>query len=543
MSGTKAFDKTKESITKQGAAAEMAQAKNKGLIGALDGLKSQIETVGLALTRPLLDPLERIIRKIADMVPILASVNPQLVKMGFGFLAAMSIMIPVIGTLGGVAMAIGFIGAPITMLVLAIATLAGLWVVNWGSVRETTSNAATSIITSIKNIGTTIHDHLGVILQVSTILVGAWAATVAKQAVVATYMWAVAHWNLIRAFAAGVAAQVGFLLFAVQYYTVIYGPVVAANIKAAASFIYLGAVGIAGALQQLGRFIIVAAISGVQAVYNLANAVLIASGQFIWFAAQSVTNAILALVRFGITGMLIAAMLLPQLIVSLAKAAWSFMIMAVQGVGAAIRAFATFIATSLIGVIASIPALIMSLGAAAKAFVVLGVQATIAAVKMVGAWVAAALPAIIAAVGSIVAAVGTLLLPILLIGAAIAMVATAWQQNWGDMQGIVGKAINWISDLLSRFVNWMRNTFMSIPGMSQFLDWVGGGIEALGDTVGPVLDTGRKLGQDFITEFTSGFPNARKKISEMLGLDIGALVFPEGDKIPTIEEILAKIKN
>lgn len=66
--GVEAFDKMKGAVTKEGAAAELAGARMKGLRGAIEGMKSQVETALLTLAEPMLGPLEEGMRGFADVI-------------------------------------------------------------------------------------------------------------------------------------------------------------------------------------------------------------------------------------------------------------------------------------------------------------------------------------------------------------------------------------------------------------------------------------------------------------------------------------------
>lgn len=63
--GTTAYGKNLTAVTRQGAAADVAAAKTKGLKGAFDGLRSQLETLAVSLYEKISPALERITRKFA----------------------------------------------------------------------------------------------------------------------------------------------------------------------------------------------------------------------------------------------------------------------------------------------------------------------------------------------------------------------------------------------------------------------------------------------------------------------------------------------
>lgn len=67
-SGAPAFDDMAQAVSRQGGAADVAAAKMKGLGGAWEGFKSQLETAGISIFESIDGPLESIVRKGSDLV-------------------------------------------------------------------------------------------------------------------------------------------------------------------------------------------------------------------------------------------------------------------------------------------------------------------------------------------------------------------------------------------------------------------------------------------------------------------------------------------
>jgi TP901 family phage tail tape measure protein len=67
-SGAPAFDEMAVAVGRQGGAADVAAAKMKGLGGAWEGFKSQLETAGIEIFESIDGPLESIVRKGSDFV-------------------------------------------------------------------------------------------------------------------------------------------------------------------------------------------------------------------------------------------------------------------------------------------------------------------------------------------------------------------------------------------------------------------------------------------------------------------------------------------
>jgi len=67
-SGVKQWDKLRVAVAKQGAASDLAAAKMKGLGGAWEGFKSQIETLAIVIYEAIAPALESIVRAGAELV-------------------------------------------------------------------------------------------------------------------------------------------------------------------------------------------------------------------------------------------------------------------------------------------------------------------------------------------------------------------------------------------------------------------------------------------------------------------------------------------
>lgn len=77
LSGATAFDEMAKSVGRAGGAAEVSAARTKGLGGAWEGLKSQLETTGIGIFEAIDGPLEKLVRGTADKT---AQVGDAVVK-------------------------------------------------------------------------------------------------------------------------------------------------------------------------------------------------------------------------------------------------------------------------------------------------------------------------------------------------------------------------------------------------------------------------------------------------------------------------------
>lgn len=155
--GTTGFNALKQNIEKEGGAADLANARTKGLEGAIEGLKSTIETMLLTQGTPFLDFFANLIRKVADAVAwfgnlpapiqnaaiaigaILAIAGPLVLLFGAmatgisAIISVVSVLAPAFGILAGAA---GLVTLPVLAIVAAIGLLIAL-VTDAGGLRTT----------------------------------------------------------------------------------------------------------------------------------------------------------------------------------------------------------------------------------------------------------------------------------------------------------------------------------------------------------------------------------------------------------------------
>jgi TP901 family phage tail tape measure protein len=96
--GAASFDEMRVAVDRQGGASEVAAAKMKGLGGAWEGFKSQLETAGIEIFEVIDGPLEAIVRKASDVVQ---NVTPSVKRALDGVISAGQLFGP------GLAAAIG----------------------------------------------------------------------------------------------------------------------------------------------------------------------------------------------------------------------------------------------------------------------------------------------------------------------------------------------------------------------------------------------------------------------------------------------------
>lgn len=148
LDGVESFDAMKAAVTEEGAAHDLAATKMSGFSGALEGLKSTIETVLLTVGTPFLQLLTGIIQQVGAVIGKLTELDPKIIMIGGGFAALLVAIGPVITILGGVVTALGLIISPIGLVVAAIVGLGVLVVQHFGGIEQT----ITAVTGTVRNI-------------------------------------------------------------------------------------------------------------------------------------------------------------------------------------------------------------------------------------------------------------------------------------------------------------------------------------------------------------------------------------------------------
>lgn len=116
--GAAGFDEMSKAVNRQGAATQLAAAQNSGFKGALDNLKSTLETIATDVGSKVTPVLTKMFGFLAEnAVPVLAGLTAGVVALGVAFVVTG-------GAAGILATAVAIITSPITAIVVAVAALA-----------------------------------------------------------------------------------------------------------------------------------------------------------------------------------------------------------------------------------------------------------------------------------------------------------------------------------------------------------------------------------------------------------------------------------
>lgn len=178
--GTEGFAKLKEAVTANGAAAELANAQMKGLTGAWEGFKSQLETIGITLFEVVRQPLTNFLQTASNaagqlsiwfeqlspfmqqliiaMAALAAAAGPVLIVIG-GIVSAIGTLVTAIGAIIGSATAVGIALAAVVGIVVQFGPLLAVvaaeayvlyqaWQTNFGGIRDFTAIVADAVETA-----------------------------------------------------------------------------------------------------------------------------------------------------------------------------------------------------------------------------------------------------------------------------------------------------------------------------------------------------------------------------------------------------------
>lgn len=152
--GVAKFTEMNDAVTRSGAAADIAGARTKGLAGAWEGLKSQLETTALKIYEQVAPGLETVVRKVADLAGKLADLDPLVAKVGITLAGVFGASGP--AALGIAKLAALFanpLGLAVSAAIISIGALAAAYVTNFGQMQKTIDSFAQIFTSDFGTIG------------------------------------------------------------------------------------------------------------------------------------------------------------------------------------------------------------------------------------------------------------------------------------------------------------------------------------------------------------------------------------------------------
>lgn len=179
-SGTEAFIKMDEAMNRAGASMELASAKTQGLGGALDGIRSQLETIALSIFQAVAPGIEKVARFFGELFTKIGEINPALLQSGVAFAAVLAVAGPVALAIGGIVTAIGAIGAPLAAAIAAVGAFAAAYAGNWAGLRDKVNALVTELSEFYLRHKDTIDAAVQGIVAIIKFLAERWAENIAQ---------------------------------------------------------------------------------------------------------------------------------------------------------------------------------------------------------------------------------------------------------------------------------------------------------------------------------------------------------------------------
>ena len=160
MAGSDAWGTMKDAVTQTGAAQELSAVKMQGVGGALEGLKSTIESVLTSAALPFLGTIEGIIRQAGEWISKIGEINPNLIAMGAAIGVAVAVIGPLALGIGAIASVLGAILSPIGLVIAGIVALGVAWATNFGGIRTTTEQIFGAVQSTIQDVIDTVGPYI-----------------------------------------------------------------------------------------------------------------------------------------------------------------------------------------------------------------------------------------------------------------------------------------------------------------------------------------------------------------------------------------------
>lgn len=139
--GAEGWVSMEAAVNQAGAAQEAANARMKGLQGALETVKGAVESLLISLSMRFLPALTGVAMGLANLISGFGTLSPELQNAAIAFGAVMATAGPLMLAISGIGAALGFLLSPIGLVVVAVAGLAAAWSTNFMGIQDITAQA------------------------------------------------------------------------------------------------------------------------------------------------------------------------------------------------------------------------------------------------------------------------------------------------------------------------------------------------------------------------------------------------------------------
>jgi TP901 family phage tail tape measure protein len=150
--GAEGWVSMEAAVNQAGAAQEAANARMKGLQGALETVRGAVESLLISLSMRFLPALTGVAMGLANLISGFGTLSPELQNAALAFGAVMAAAGPLMLAISGIGAALGFLLSPIGLIVIAVAGLAAAWSTNFMGIQDITMGFVAQIGPALQSV-------------------------------------------------------------------------------------------------------------------------------------------------------------------------------------------------------------------------------------------------------------------------------------------------------------------------------------------------------------------------------------------------------
>lgn len=143
--GAGEYERMMGAVNQAGAATDVANARMKGLAGAIQYIQGTIESLMIGAFQPFLQGIADMIRGLADMMASFGQLPQPVINAVLAFLGVLGVAGPVIFAIGQIGVVMGALLNPIGLVVLAVAGLAAAFASDFMGIRTVAAQVGTAL--------------------------------------------------------------------------------------------------------------------------------------------------------------------------------------------------------------------------------------------------------------------------------------------------------------------------------------------------------------------------------------------------------------
>lgn len=132
------WDAMSAAVNRSGAAGELADARMKGLGGAIEYFRGSIDSLLISSATPFLDTMANMVRGAADLLTSITQLPPEIQRFGAVMLMAVAAAGPLLTIVGTMTTALAGLLSPIGLVIAGAVLLGVAFATNFGGIRDAT---------------------------------------------------------------------------------------------------------------------------------------------------------------------------------------------------------------------------------------------------------------------------------------------------------------------------------------------------------------------------------------------------------------------